>query len=108
MRSAADIDARLLALLEKLDDGTLSIAEINRRVGAAAEEAGVLRPSYERVRVLVHESRERGWRAGPTLGDVVGDIAYGGKPVTILLDHAIGLDKWDMSLPPERPKSRRK
>ena len=108
MRSAADVNSRLLALLEKLDDGTLSIAEINRRLGTAAEAAGLLRPSYERVRVLVHESRERQWRAGPTLADVVGDIAWGGKPVTILVDHALGLDQTDMSLPPESPKRRRK
>lgn len=34
------------------------IAEINRRVGSAAERLGYARPSYERVRELVHVARE--------------------------------------------------
>ena len=40
-------------------------------------------------------------RTGPSTLDVLGDIAYGRKPVTILLDHSLGLDRWDIPLPPE-------
>ena len=35
----------------------IPIAEVNRRVGAEAERLGITRPSYERVRELVHEAR---------------------------------------------------
>jgi uncharacterized protein YjiS (DUF1127 family) len=50
---------RLLALIEATDDEGLSLAEIARRVGAAAEAAGITRPSVVHVRRLVAELRER-------------------------------------------------
>ena len=55
--------ARLLDVIERLSSERVPIAEINRRVGAEAERLGLPRPSYERVRELVHEARElrRGW-----------------------------------------------
>ena len=55
--------ARLLDVIERLSSERAPIAEINRRVGAEAERLGLPRPSYERVRELVHEARElrRGW-----------------------------------------------
>jgi len=56
--SAARIPDRLLDALERIDDGKLPLAEISRRVGAEADRLGLTRPSYERVRQLIHESRE--------------------------------------------------
>jgi hypothetical protein len=47
----------LLEALERIDDGRPPIADVVRRLGAAAEAAGETRPSYERIRQLVHESR---------------------------------------------------
>ena len=50
---------RLLALIEALDEETLSLAEVARRVGNAAVRAGFVRPSSVHVRALVAEQRAR-------------------------------------------------
>ena len=44
-------------MIEALDDEELTLAEVARRVGAAAERAGILRPSPVHVRALVAELR---------------------------------------------------
>jgi hypothetical protein len=49
---------RLLDAIERLATHRGPIAEINRQVGAEAERMGLPRPSYQRVRELVHEARE--------------------------------------------------
>ena len=54
---APRISQRLLEALVRLDDRTLPIAEVNRRVGEEAERLGLRRPSYQRIRVLLHASR---------------------------------------------------
>jgi hypothetical protein len=51
------IPRRLVDALVRLDDGTMPIAELCRRVGAEADAAGLTRPSYERVRELVQLAR---------------------------------------------------
>jgi hypothetical protein len=50
---------RLLGIIEALDDDTLTLAEVARRVGAAAERSGLIRPSSVHVRALVAELRLR-------------------------------------------------
>jgi hypothetical protein len=47
----------LLDEIERQSRGRCPIAEINRRVGAAAWRMRLPRPSYEQVRVLVHAAR---------------------------------------------------
>jgi hypothetical protein len=69
------VDERLVAALARLDDPTLPIAETNRRLGVVAEGLGLIRPSYQQVRVIVHELRSR--RRSPRLGDTLLEIAYG-------------------------------
>ena len=64
--AAPRIGATLLAAVERLDDESLPIAEVHRRVGALASHLGYARPSYEQTRVLVHEHRRRG--LAPTAG----------------------------------------
>jgi hypothetical protein len=54
---APRISPRLVAELERLDNGKRSIADITRAVGAHAERLGLMRPSYEQVRTLVHVKR---------------------------------------------------
>jgi protein involved in temperature-dependent protein secretion len=44
-------------MIEALDDDELTLAEVARRVGAAAERAGILRPSPVHVRALVADLR---------------------------------------------------
>ena len=48
---------RLLGMIEALDDEELSLAEVARRVGSAAERGGMTRPSPVHVRALVAELR---------------------------------------------------
>jgi len=57
--SAPRYDPRLLRAIRRLDDESLSIAEVCRRVGAAAEKIGVPRPSYVHVRRIVLSERAR-------------------------------------------------
>jgi hypothetical protein len=67
VRSGPRIDPRLVAAIARLDDGTIPIAEVCRRIGLEAESAGLTRPSYEGIRELVHLSRAaREQRLGPS------------------------------------------
>lgn len=58
MRFASHFSPRLLDEVDRLSEQRIPIAEINRRVGKKAQRLGVTKPSYERVRQLVHEARE--------------------------------------------------
>ena len=58
LRFATHFSPRLLDEVEALSARAIPIAEINRCVGAKAQRLGVTKPSYERVRELVHEARE--------------------------------------------------
>ena len=58
-RSAPRYDPRLVAAARRLDDATLPMAETCRRVGAYAEEIGLVRPSYVHLRRLIRPHRER-------------------------------------------------
>jgi hypothetical protein len=82
------IDSRLLAALEHLDDRSIPIAETYRRLGAVARELGLVRPSYEQIRTIVHRTRRI--PSGPSTGDVLLDIAFRSRPPTALLDHLSG------------------
>ena len=81
---APRIGPTLLAAIERLDDDSVPIAEINRRVGALADGLGIARPSYEQIRVLVHEHRRRG--LAPTAGQILLDVAARSRPPEALLD----------------------
>jgi hypothetical protein len=73
MQFAPRLDPRLVEAVAHLDDPRASIAETLRRVGALAESLGLPRPSYERVRQLVHDHRRerREWNLEPLL-----DLAF--------------------------------
>jgi hypothetical protein len=81
---APRIDATLMAGIERLDDESVPIAEVNRRVGALASHLGLARPSYEQIRVLVHEHRRRGF--APTAGQILLDVAARSRPPDALLE----------------------
>jgi hypothetical protein len=87
--SAPRIGRRLLAELARLDDPALSIAEVNRRLGEAAERLGVKRPSYERVRTLLHERHPSSTQ--PSTLRVVAEISTRTRPPEALLDHIAGI-----------------
>jgi hypothetical protein len=86
---APRLSPRLLEALVKLDDRAVPIAEVNRRVGAEAERLGFRRPSYQRIRVLVHQSRRA--RRSPTTAAVLFEVAVRARPPEALLDHVSGI-----------------
>jgi hypothetical protein len=59
LRFAPRYEARILDLLGALDDRTVPVAEVNRRVGDAAERLGLTRPSYVHLRRLLLVERDR-------------------------------------------------
>jgi len=86
---APRISPRLLRALDRLDDPRLPIAELNRRLGAEAERLGLRRPSYQRVRELVH--RLRSLRRGPSTSRVLVEIALRARPPEAFLDQISGV-----------------
>ena len=58
-------DARILDAVRALDDRTESMAEISRRVGIAAAQLGLPKPSYVHVRryIVAHREEEDAERA---------------------------------------------
>jgi hypothetical protein len=66
---APRISRRLIEAIVRFDDRGRPIAETYRRVGAEAERLGLTRPSYQRIRELVHEARRV--RSGLSVSDVV-------------------------------------
>jgi hypothetical protein len=88
-RIAPRISPPLVEALVRLDDRRVPIAETNRRVGEEAERLGLPRPSYERIRELVHESRRI--RRGPTTASVLIDVAFRVRPPDAVLDQISGV-----------------
>ena len=88
-RFAARMSPRLLEALVKADGPSVPIAETCRRVGSEADAIGVARPSYERVRLLVHEFRRL--RRGPSTASVLADVAFRVRPPEAVLDHISGV-----------------
>jgi hypothetical protein len=85
----------------RFDDRASPIAEIYRRVADEAERLGYPRPSYQRIRVLVHESR-RIRRQSSTAG-VLAEVILRARPPEALLDHLSGVGVPDSAaVTPER------
>jgi hypothetical protein len=80
---------RLIDAIVRLDDRRVPIAEVNRRVGQEAERLGVRRPSYQRVRVLVHQLRRV--RKRPRTAAVLLEVAVRARPPDAFLDHISGV-----------------
>jgi len=71
---------RLLDEIERQSTRSVPIAEMNRCVGRAAAAMGLYRPSYQQVRVLVHEAR-RLRRQGPVpVSTVAKQVAFRVRP----------------------------
>ncbi|HEY7197238.1 MAG TPA: hypothetical protein VH306_08625 [Gaiellaceae bacterium] len=81
-------DSRVVAAIERLDRTAVPIAETWRRAGVVADSLGLIRPSYQQVRLIVHDARGRGRR--PTAGDVLLDIAFRTQPPQAVVDYLAG------------------
>jgi hypothetical protein len=86
--AAPRIGPTLLAAVARLDDEDVPIAEVHRRVAALANHLDYPRPSYEQIRVLVHEHRRRG--LAPTAGQILLDVALRTRPPHVLLELLAG------------------
>jgi hypothetical protein len=86
---APRISPRLLAALARLDDRRVPIAEVNRRLGKEAERLGLRRPSYQRVRELVHQLRR--FRRRPSTASVLADVALRARPFEAVVQHVSGV-----------------
>ena len=97
-RSAVRLSYRQLRRLAVLDDDRLPIAEVHRRFARDAEARALLRPSYERTRLLVNELRALRRRRVRTR-DVLLDIAFRVRPPEALLDQisGVGVPRLDSS-----------
>jgi hypothetical protein len=88
---APRIHERLLDALFRLDDRSQPLAEINRRLGAEAERLRLTRPSYQRVRVLLHLVRQmRRRRPAPTTARILYDVWLRVRPVGHFVEHIYG------------------
>jgi hypothetical protein len=86
---APRLSPRLVAAVERIDNGRIPIAEVCRRVGSVAETIGAARPSYEEIRRTVHEVRRV--RAQPTTAQILLDIDLRRRPPQALIDHLSGV-----------------
>jgi hypothetical protein len=72
-------DSRILAAVRALDDRTESMAEISRRVGVAAAQLGLPKPSYVHLRRYIVEHREeedREWERREELRQIFADVYF--------------------------------
>jgi hypothetical protein len=87
--SAPRIAQPLLDELPRLDDGKRSIAEVHRLLGAEADKRRLTRPSYERVRQIVHLLREIDPRRnrGPSVARMMWEAGGGARSGPSLTDN---------------------
>jgi hypothetical protein len=86
---APRISHRLLEALARLDDPSVPIAETNRRLGEEALRIGLTKPSYQRVRELVHQHRRI--NRGPSTARVLAEIALRARAPEELVAHVAGI-----------------
>jgi hypothetical protein len=84
--AAPRFDPRLVAALARLDRADQPIAETNRQLGIVADSLGVPRPSYERVRTLVHSLRLGRRRRDPGVGELLYDFVYQLRPADEVIE----------------------
>ena len=104
---APRISRRLVEAIVRFDDRSRPIADTYRRIGAEAERLGLTRPSYQRIRELVHEARSI--RRGPSVSDFLRlSLAMkAGNPnvvVDLLRDLGVSpLPQWGLATESPRP-----
>jgi hypothetical protein len=84
------LDRRFLEDIVRLDDPTVSIAETYRRLRALAEQIGVPRPSYERVRIELRAARERAQERGRAR-ELALELAFNTRPADAVIADLLNL-----------------
>jgi hypothetical protein len=103
---APRIPPQLLEAIVRLDNRHRPIAETYRQIGVEADRLGLTRPSYQRIRVLVHEVRNMRPRLSVT--DVLNLIVMPVRGVEdglrrLELLGATGICDWAGIAPPRFP-----
>ena len=78
--SAPRFHPRLIRAIHRLDDESVPIAEVWRRVGAWADRRGFPRPGYDNVRRMVLAERDRKAELRQMRNHVVGTLLTGQTP----------------------------
>ena len=81
--AAPRLDSRLLKALVRLDDESVPILETYRRSREVAAKLDIPRPSYECVRLLLHDARRQKAKRR-VARDTLIDIALHIKPIDAL------------------------
>ncbi|MFL5931453.1 MAG: hypothetical protein ACJ75P_09360 [Gaiellaceae bacterium] len=68
----------------------MPIAETYRRIGEEADRRGLTRPSYQRVRVLIHQSRRQRARREPSTAELLLEVMAQSRPPEALVTRAVG------------------
>jgi hypothetical protein len=74
--AAPRLDPRLAKAIVRLDDASVPMAETLRRCRAIAAELDLPRPSYESVRLLLHEARREKERRQKNRDTLIGVALY--------------------------------
>jgi hypothetical protein len=85
--SAPRISRKLLEEIERVDDGSLSAADLCRQLGELALRLGLAQPSYQQVRVHLREIRRLRRMKGPSTASVLADVAWRISPPEALIRH---------------------
>ena len=104
---APRISGRLIEAIVRFDDRSRPIAETYRSVGQEAERLGLTRPSYQRIRELVHQVRNM--RPRLSVSDLVRIVCTPLKSTDDGLDrlHELGVrpvSLWGLETGAERPR----
>lgn len=84
------VERRFLDGAVQLDDRSVPIAETYRRVRDLAEQMGIPRPSYERLRVHLRATRRREEDRTRTR-ELVFQLAYNTRPADVVLPELLRL-----------------
>lgn len=82
--AAPRLDRHLLEAIVRLDDRSVPIAETYRRCRNRAAELDIPRPSYECVRILIHDARRQCARRRATRATLI-DVALYRRPIDDLI-----------------------
>ena len=104
---APRISGRLIEAIVRFDDQSRPIAETHRRVAGEAERLGLTRPSYQRIRELVHQVRNM--RPRLSVSDLVRIVCTPLKGTDDGLDrlHELGvrpIPLWGLGAGDQRPR----